>query len=266
MNNREIFAKNLKMYMEQAEKNQKEMAVIIGVSAPTFHDWLNAKKMPRIEKMQALADYFGITKADLIEDSKSCTGEISTFSKNVRKRRIQLNMTQEELALKLGYTSKSTINKIEKGINDVSQSQIKEFAEALSTTQAALLGLDDPVHKTINIPGIGNRIKARRKELGLTADELGQLTGKDRATIYRYENGDIEHLPLEVLHPLADALETTPDYLMGTESKPAESVEKVVPIEELLETLRMLYALPEDKKKTVKQMVADYYNAFADGR
>ena len=65
---KEVFAKNLRHYMEQAGKNQKEMAEIIGVSAPTFNEWLKAKKYPRIDKIEKLAHYFGILKSDLIED------------------------------------------------------------------------------------------------------------------------------------------------------------------------------------------------------
>jgi transcriptional regulator with XRE-family HTH domain len=49
----------------------------------------------------------------------------------IRQRRIELGMTQEELAHKLGYKSKSTINKIEIGVNGISQSKIKDFAAAL---------------------------------------------------------------------------------------------------------------------------------------
>lgn len=62
---------------------------------------------------------------------------------------------------------------------------------------------------------IGQRIKAIRKQQGLTIDELAGRLGKNRTTIYRYENGDIENLPLGILDPLADALDTTPTYLMG---------------------------------------------------
>lgn len=61
----------------------------------------------------------------------------------------------------------------------------------------------------------GDRIKRRRMELHMSAGELGSLIGKNRATVYRYESGDIENVPLEVLDPLADALDTTPEYLMG---------------------------------------------------
>ena len=71
---------------------------------------------------------------------------------------------------------------------------------------------------------VGNRIKERRKELGLTAEDLGKRIEKDRATIYRYENGDIEKLPLNVLTPLADALYTSPDYLMGWTDDPNDTV------------------------------------------
>ena len=50
------------------------------------------------------------------------------------------------------------------------------------------------------------------------------MLGKDRSTIYRYEKGDIENLPLDILQPIATALITTPQYLMGwsdnTNSKP----------------------------------------------
>lgn len=73
---------------------------------------------------------------------------------------------------------------------------------------------------------IGDRIKIRRKQLKMSADELAKRLGKDRSTIYRYEKGDIENLPLDILLPIAAALETTPEYLMGwsKENSPDELV------------------------------------------
>lgn len=73
---------------------------------------------------------------------------------------------------------------------------------------------------------IGQRIKARRKELGMTADELGEKLGKNRSTIYRYENGDIEKMPLDYLEPIAKALSTTPQYLMDWKESTAEDAKK----------------------------------------
>lgn len=69
---------------------------------------------------------------------------------------------------------------------------------------------------------IGDRIKSRRINLGLTAEELAYMIGKSRATVYRYENGDIENMPTTVLEPLAEALLTTPGYLMGWEDNPED--------------------------------------------
>lgn len=63
---------------------------------------------------------------------------------NIRKRREELGLTQEELAKKLNYKSKSTINKIESGINDITQSKVVAFAEALNTTPSVLMGWAQP--------------------------------------------------------------------------------------------------------------------------
>lgn len=64
---------------------------------------------------------------------------------------------------------------------------------------------------------IGERIRARRKEIGMSADELGKRLGKDRSTVFRYEKGDIEKVPIDILEPIAEALNTTPAALMGWE-------------------------------------------------
>ena len=68
----------------------------------------------------------------------------------------------------------------------------------------------------------GERIKKRRKEIGISAEELAYRVGKSRATVYRYENGEIEDMPITVLEPLADALLTTPAYLMGWADDPRD--------------------------------------------
>ena len=62
---------------------------------------------------------------------------------------------------------------------------------------------------------IGERIKDRRKQLGMSAETLADLIGKSPATVYRYEKGDISGVDSKVLLPISDALKTTPGYLMG---------------------------------------------------
>lgn len=66
---------------------------------------------------------------------------------------------------------------------------------------------------------VGERIKNRRKELGMSADKLAELINKNRATIYRYEKNEIENMPYDVIEPLAKVLNVSPAYLMGWEDQ-----------------------------------------------
>ena len=61
-------------------------------------------------------------------------------------------------------------------------------------------------------------MKDRRKAIGMSAERLAELLGVSPATVYRYENGDIEKVPGDRLAPIAAALNTTPAYLMGWEN------------------------------------------------
>ena len=61
---------------------------------------------------------------------------------------------------------------------------------------------------------IGQQIRIRRKELKMSVDELAQKIGKDRSTVYRYENGDIGNMPLELVAPMVEALKMTPQELL----------------------------------------------------
>ena len=61
----------------------------------------------------------------------------------------------------------------------------------------------------------GERIKARRKQLGMSAEDLAEKIGMAPATVYRYENGEISKVASDKLQPIADALFTTPAALMG---------------------------------------------------
>lgn len=86
---------------------------------------------------------------------------------NIMARRKELNMTQEELAKKMGYKSKSTINKIENGTNDIPQSKIVKFAEALETSPAALMGWEKVEKKADTITDVVLRMKTDSEFLSL---------------------------------------------------------------------------------------------------
>lgn len=107
---------------------------------------------------------------------------------------------------------------------------------------------------------VGDRVKLRRKELGLTADELAKAIGKDRSTVYRYESHEIEDLPISIVKPLATALHTTPEYIMGWEEEDSTSQDDELQeyLEELKnrEEMRMLFSLAKGAtKEDVEQAV-----------
>lgn len=68
-----------------------------------------------------------------------------SVGERIAKRRKELGLTQQELASKMGYSSKTTINKIELGINNVSDKKLFAFAEALDVDVAWLLGATEQI-------------------------------------------------------------------------------------------------------------------------
>lgn len=66
---------------------------------------------------------------------------------------------------------------------------------------------------------IGEFIRMKRKQAGLSVDQLAEMIGKNRATVYRYENSFIEKLPIDILVPLAAALRVTPGELVNGDDK-----------------------------------------------
>lgn len=70
---KKIFAKNLNKYLTQFNKTQKEVADAIDVSPQTFNTWCQGIALPRMGKVQRLADYFGIGKTDLIDEKDTDT-------------------------------------------------------------------------------------------------------------------------------------------------------------------------------------------------
>lgn len=95
----------------------------------------------------------------------------------IKSRRIELGMTQMDLAKKMGYKSKSTINKIELGINDINQSKMKKMAHALEVPVDYLI--DDNVVETTTA-------SVSVKHLSKYAELLSKLSPKNQASAIQY--------------------------------------------------------------------------------
>lgn len=68
LGNKEIMARNIQYYMDKYEKTRQDMCTALGVKYTTFTDWVKGNSYPRIDKIELMANYFGISKADLVED------------------------------------------------------------------------------------------------------------------------------------------------------------------------------------------------------
>lgn len=105
---------------------------------------------------------------------------------------------------------------------------------------------------------IYDRIKNRRKELGLTADYVANALGVSRATVYRYESSDIEKVPVTALEPLSKVLLCSPAYLMGwiDDATPAPAAApQTTPDQE--ELMRYYDALNDEGQAKVRDYAAD---------
>ena len=68
--NKEILSRNLKKYIALSGKDRRELSEIWGFPYSTVSEWVNGRKYPRIDRIEIMADYFGIQKSDLIEEKE----------------------------------------------------------------------------------------------------------------------------------------------------------------------------------------------------
>lgn len=104
----------------------------------------------------------------------------------------------------------------------------------------------------------GERLKLRRKEIGFSAEKVADQLGVSPATIYRYEKGDIEKVPVDSLAELAKILQTTPAYLMGWESQADQA--------EINDLLAQIQASEEKEQSLIAEMIQDFKKLNDDGK
>lgn len=112
----------------------------------------------------------------------------------------------------------------------------------------------------------GERMKSRRKQLGFSAEYVADKLGCSPSTIYRYENGDIEKMPLDVLAPLASILLVSPEYLLngsGIEKTAAQKSDGLSPKEN--ELLALYRGVNPDGQRYILQQ-AEFANSREEYR
>nr|WP_312578252.1 helix-turn-helix transcriptional regulator [Sedimentibacter sp.] len=150
---------------------------------------------------------------------------MNVLAARIKQRREELGYSQDELAKKLGYKSRSSINKIEMGETDIPQSKIKIFAKILETTPAFLMGWQNNPQIYYDNKLMGKKIKNARLNKGYTLEELSKITKKDINLLEKIENGEIEIDP-ELVDDIAMAFGKSVLVLLGWEKEKTQQEEQ----------------------------------------
>lgn len=114
-----------------------------------------------------------------------------TIGQRVKLRREELGLSQEELAKRIGYKSKTSINKIELDFRNLTQSKIKAIADALDTTPSYIMGWDEEAEEAKKTaPSEEDSLNAEIIKLfmGLTADQKKEALNYLRYLSTKSEN------------------------------------------------------------------------------
>ena len=99
MDNKNIFATNLKRYMALKDKSRKDISEALGISYYTVTDWVKGKKYPRMDKVEMLANYFGVLKSDLIEEKTEEHREMQKKNSTLAGLTVRMRKDEEFLSV-----------------------------------------------------------------------------------------------------------------------------------------------------------------------
>lgn len=143
------------------------------------------------------------------------------IGERIKLKREEKKWTQEELARRMGYSTKSTIAKIETGVNDVSASNVEKFANILETSIAYLMGWEDEELKEPPLipeaplsERIGKKISYIRHKRNLSIEELAEKTGVTPSQLEDMENGVNRGFNPELMKRFCEVLNVDDTYFL----------------------------------------------------
>lgn len=192
---------------ERIKQRRKELGInaealgkMLGIDRSTVFRYENGSigKIP-VDFVKTVANLLHTTPEFLmgLEEHSMSIGD------RIKAKRIERGWTQEELADRMGYKSKSSINKIELGSNDIPQSKVVKFSEALDCSMEYLLGLDE-TPKSRNKEVLSKNLKYYIEKSGKDRRELAEIWGFPYSTVSEWINGR--------KYPRIDHIETMADY------------------------------------------------------
>lgn len=197
LGNKEIMAKNIQYYMDKYEKTRQDMCDALGVKYTTFTDWVKGNSYPRIDKIELMANYFGISKADLVEERSINKSGKSGVSINVYGRvaagipfeMIEDIIDTEEITEELARTGEFFALQIR---GDSMEPRMKE-GDVVIVRRQDDADSDDTVIATVNgTDATCKRLKKYAEGIALIA------TNPSYEPMY-FSNKEIEEKPVKIL-------------------------------------------------------------------
>lgn len=101
LGNKEIMANNIRKFIDSRGMNAKEFAAELNFKYTTVLDWLNAKTYPRIDKIEMMANFFGVEKSDLVEKETLSDSETTPQYRAIQRKAKSLSIKDQERLLQL---------------------------------------------------------------------------------------------------------------------------------------------------------------------
>lgn len=227
----ESFAKRLKRLRKEAHLTQQDVADYFKTSPQSYAQWEKGQRSPSKESLEKLASYFGVSVSYLVGESdtidygafeeQSTPNQLSddkTFIERLKELREKSGLTQKQVAEHLDITQ-SAYAQWETGRINPKKETIQKFADLFNVSYDYLWhGTSEPqttnaITET-NSGTFPERLKALRKEAGLTQKEVAKKLQMSQPQYARTENGGRKPNG-ETLEKFADFFNVSTDYLLG---------------------------------------------------
>ena len=134
---KQVFSENLNFFMTISDKSRRDISDALGISYYTVTDWVNGKKMPRMDKVERLANLFGVSISDLIEPAISISAE--RLSEAINESNLSIDKVATELGVDVAKVYSLMLSRTEPD-----SEQLNELARILNVSYMWLLGYDEP--------------------------------------------------------------------------------------------------------------------------
>ena len=206
------FPERLKLLRKQFKLSQRDLAAQTGINSSSIAMYEQGKREPGISTIKLFANYFNVSVDYLIGSSDDSSPKIfKTAGERIRHLREELGISQKDLAEAIGTQSQNLYKYEQNIIENIPSDKVEALADALRVSPSYIMGWD--LNSAPANSGIPERLHSLRESRGLTLDQVGEYIGVNRATILRYENGNID-ISRPVAIKLAELYGVSPSYIM----------------------------------------------------